>query len=251
MNIEICNLSKSFNRHTVIHSLNLKIPVPSERPCQTLLLMGSSGCGKSTLLRLFAGLLLPDHGQIWFNGCLIPSEEKALEAYRKGLAVVFQSWNLFPHLTALENIILPLYRVHHVPLDEARERSLILLKRFSLDKHAHKRPYELSGGQVQRIALIRAVAGEPKMVLLDEPTSALDPLMTAEVLELILELKIEKRNLILATHHVPFARRIGDHILFLHEGTIAEQGSPAELFDHPRSEVVQKYMSRVIAFENK
>lgn len=244
MNLEIHNLTKTYGLHQAISSLDLSLS-----DCQTLVLIGPSGSGKSTLLRLMAGLEYPDGGWIAFDGKKIVFEEKALREHRRSLGIVFQSWNLFPHLTALENIVLPLTQVHGFNQEEAETQSLALLKRFDLEPHAHKKPFALSGGQAQRVALIRAVAGQPTMLMLDEPTSALDPLMTAEVLELILELKKERRQLILVTHHLHFARKIADQILFIAEGKILEKGSVSQVFDHPQSPLVKHYMSKILAFE--
>lgn len=242
MKLEISHLTKRYGAQKAISSMNLDLP-----ECQTTVFIGPSGGGKSTLLRLIAGLVYPDSGSITLNGSKIEFEETALRQHRRSLGIVFQSWNLFPHLTALENIVLPLQRVHQVPREEAEVRSFDLLKRFELDLHAHKKPFALSGGQVQRIALIRAVAVQPKMLMLDEPTSALDPLMTAEVLELILELKKEKRDLILVTHHLNFAKKIADFVLFIAEGQIVESGPSTQIFDSPVSRQVQQYMAKVLA----
>lgn len=243
MKLEIKDLTKWYGPQKVINSISLTLP-----RCQTVVLLGPSGSGKSTLLRLVAGLEIPDGGTINFENQPIVYKEKALREYRKNLGIVFQSWNLFPHLTALENIILPLHRVHGLSLEESRARSIELLKRFELDNHAHKKPYMLSGGQVQRIALIRAVAIQPKMLMLDEPTSALDPLMTSEVLELIIELKKEKQDLFLVTHHLLFAKKIADWVVFLDEGNILENGSTSQVFDSPSSPLVQEYMSKILSY---
>lgn len=242
MKLEINNLSKKFGSHAVIDGITLDLP-----ECKTLVLIGPSGGGKSTLIRLLAGLAVPDTGWISFDEQKITYENPALMQYRRSIGMVFQSWNLFPHLTALENIILPLHRVHGFSLKESEEISRALLHRFDLEIHAHKRPFNLSGGQVQRIALIRAIAGKPQMLMLDEPTSALDPLMTAEVLELILEFKKEQKNLILITHHLPFARKIADRVLFIAEGKIIEIGTTEEIFDSPKTPQVQHYMKKVLS----
>jgi polar amino acid transport system ATP-binding protein len=244
MKLEIKQLSKKYGDLQVIHSLDLILP-----KCQTLVLSGPSGGGKSTLLRLMSGLETPDSGSIAFDGIKIVYEENSLRKYRRRLGIVFQSWNLFPHLNALENVMLPLYRVHGLSKEEAEARSLVLLQRFDLQQHMLKKPYELSGGQVQRVALIRAVAHNPKMLMLDEPTSALDPLMTSEVLELISELKKEKNNIIFITHHLNFARRIADQILFIAEGRVVEHGSVNEVLDHPRSELVKEYHKILSVYE--
>lgn len=243
MKVDIEGLTKTYGKHKAIASVNLQVPT-----CKTIVLIGPSGSGKSTLLRLMAGLEYPDSGTISFDDQPIVFQEKELIKHRRTLGIVFQSWNLFPHLTALENIILPLHRVQGISIDEAKSRGLELLKRFQLDKHADKRPFELSGGQVQRVALIRAVAGQPRMLMLDEPTSALDPLMTAEVLDLILELKNEGRDLVLTTHHLHFARGIADRVLFLAEGKVLEHGTANEVFEQPRSDLAKQYMRIVMSY---
>ncbi|MBA2367743.1 MAG: amino acid ABC transporter ATP-binding protein [Candidatus Protochlamydia sp.] len=242
MKLEIKGLVKRYGLQQAIAVENLDIA------CNTLVLIGPSGSGKSTLLRLLAGLCYPDSGEIHIDGSQIIFEEKELLKYRRTIGVVFQCWNLFPHLTALENIILPLHYVHHLTKEEAASISTDLLKRFDLSQHAHKKPYALSGGQAQRVALIRALAVKPKLLLFDEPTSALDPLMTAEVLEIIFELKKEKQNLILATHHLQFAKRIADHVLFISQGLILENGTVIEVFAKPKTLQAQEYMAKVLAY---
>lgn len=243
MKLEISKLTKTFGPQKAISSLSLALP-----DCQTLLFIGPSGSGKSTLLRLLAGLEYPDSGSIIINDHPIVYEEEELRKYRSSLGIVFQSWNLFPHLTALENIVLPLTIVHGLSREEAISRSLDLLQRFELKKHAHKKPYALSGGQVQRIALIRAVSIHPKMLMLDEPTSALDPQMTAEVLDLIMELKKDGKDFVLVTHHLQFAKKVADWVLFIAEGQIVEHGSPDKLFTNPKSPLVRDYMDKVLAY---
>lgn len=242
MKLEIHQLIKKYGSQLAIAVEELNAD------CSTLVLIGPSGSGKSTLLRLIAGLCNPDSGTITIDDRQISFEEKELLKYRRTIGVVFQSWNLFPHLTALENIILPLHQVHGVSKDEAAAISIDLLKRFDLNKHADKKPYALSGGQAQRVALIRAIAVKPNLLLFDEPTSALDPLMTAEVLELILELKIENRNLILVTHHLHFAKRIADRVLFIAQGKVLENGTVEEVFENPKSARAKEYMAKVLAY---
>jgi polar amino acid transport system ATP-binding protein len=242
MKLEINDLIKKYGNQQAIAVKDLNVD------CNTLVFLGPSGSGKSTLLRLIAGLCYPDSGTIFIDGRQIIFEEKELLKYRRTLGVVFQSWNLFPHLTALENIILPLHYVHSLSKEEATAISVDLLKRFDLEKHAHKKPYALSGGQAQRVALIRAIAVKPNLLLFDEPTSALDPLMSAEVLELIFELKNENQNLILVTHHLQFAKRIADQVLFISQGIVIENGSVEEVFEHPKSEQAKEYMAKVLAY---
>ncbi len=243
MKVEFNNLQKIYKGHAAVASLTMQVP-----QCQTLVIVGPSGGGKSTLLRLMAGLELPTAGSITFNEQTLSHSEINLLEHRRRLGIVFQSWNLFPHLSALENIVLPLYRVHGFSNEEAHERAQTLLRRFDLATHGHKHPYSLSGGQKQRVALIRAVAHQPKTLMLDEPTSALDPLMTIEVLELILELKNENKDIALVTHHLPFARRMADQVLFMANGELLEHGPVENVFSNPQSALGQRYMSRVLAF---
>lgn len=243
MKIEVHQLKKRFDGQAAIDIDHLLV-----ENCSALAILGPSGGGKSTFIKLLAGLLYPDSGTIAINGQNIIFKEKELLSYRKSIGIVFQSWNLFPHLTALGNIVLPLKYVHGLSEEEAVARSMDLLKRFELDKHAEKKPFELSGGQTQRVALIRAVAIRPKLLILDEPTSALDPLMTSEVLDLILELKNEKRDLILVTHHLHFAMRMADRVLFIEEGKVLENGKNPEVFNNPKSKQVKQYMAKVLAY---
>lgn len=243
MKLETHRLRKTFGKHEVIESLDLSIP-----ECRTLALIGPSGSGKSTFLRLLAGLEVPTSGKVMIDGKEIVYREPELIEHRKSLGIVFQSWNLFPHLSALENIVLPLKVVHGYSLEEARSRAFSLLQRFDLKIHADKKPYELSGGQVQRAALIRAVAGQPKMLMLDEPTSALDPLMNAEVLTLIAELKKELSGLVLITHQLNFAKKMADQVIFLDRGKAIEYGPKNQVFEQPEHPLVREYMRRVLAY---
>jgi len=243
MNLEIKKLKKYFGKQQVIAIGHLAV-----KDAESLVFIGPSGGGKSTLLKLIAGLHYPDSGTIKLDDKEIIFEENALLEHRRKIGVVFQSWNLFPHLTALENIVLPLQYVHGKSEEEARAISLKILKQFELDKHADKKPYALSGGQIQRVALIRAIAIQPTLLLLDEPTSALDPLMTSEVLDLILELKNEKRDLILVTHQLQFAKRIADRVLFISDGQVLENGTTEEVFENPSSIEAKNYMSKVLTY---
>ena len=245
MKLEIRGVSKSFpGHHAVLDDVSLTSP-----EVRTVGLIGPSGGGKSTLLRVIAGLERPDVGEVVLNGQAIPYErESELRAYRKGLGVVFQAFNLFPHLTALENLLLPLCQVHGMDAGSARELATATLQRFDLSAHLHKRPGELSGGQKQRVAIARAVAIRPKVLLFDEPTSALDPEMTAEVLQMIEELREEGRELVLVTHAMGFARRAADLVLFLAKGRIVESGPPEEIFGQPRTAECQQFLSRVLRY---
>ena len=162
--------------------------------------------------------------------------------------MVFQAFNLFPHLTALDNITLPLEKVHGYTPAAAREHAMALLERFQLSSHAARKPAELSGGQQQRVAIVRAIAIKPRFLLFDEPTSALDPEMTAEVLEIIEELRHEGRDLIMATHHIGFARQVADYCLFVSDGAVAEAGPAHELFSHPRTPALRNFLAKVLKY---
>ena len=200
MKLELANLSKIYGELKVLDRVNLVL-----EDVRSLVLIGPSGGGKTTLLRLIAGLETPTDGEILVNSHPVEfGSEETLREYRKRLGMVFQAYNLFPHLTALENITLPLVRVHGYSPETAREEALILLERFQLADQAFKKPAQLSGGQKQRIAICRAVAIRPEFLLLDEPTSALDPEYTSEVLDLIGELRQEGMRLVLVTHEMGF-----------------------------------------------
>lgn len=243
MQLKLENVSKFFEKHGAISRLNLHFD-----HFQTLALIGPSGGGKSTLLRLLAGLETPDEGSIKVDGKEVPKDENSRLEYRKNVGTVFQAWNLFPHLTAMQNISLPLYRVHGYSKKESEDRALSLLKRFGLEKHAHKKPGELSGGQCQRTAIVRAAAIKPKILLLDEPTSALDPIMTSEVLDLIEELKEEGCNLVLVSHHLGFVKKIADYVAFIAEGKLIECNAASALFNNPQSDDVKHFLDKALKY---
>ena len=236
-------LTKRYGNHTVIDNISAKLEFP-----HVLALLGPSGGGKSTLLRLIGGLESPESGSLSVDGAAVPVDEKPLRAYRSNIGTVFQSWNLFPHLDALANVMLPLTAVHGLTNDEARTKSEELLERLHLTGHAHKRPAELSGGQRQRVAIARAVAIRPKLLLFDEPTSALDPEMTAEVLEVIADLKEQGRTFVLVTHAMNFARTIADQVAFLAGGRILEHNSAQEFFTSPQTEVARRFLAKVLKY---
>ncbi len=216
---------------------------------RAVVLIGPSGGGKSTLLRILAGLEMPDSGAVRMGGVEVDfSSEERLREHRLRLGVVFQAFNLFPHLTALENVTLPLVKVHGRSADEAGEIAMQTLLRFRLGEHAGKKPAELSGGQKQRVAIARAIAVQPQVLLFDEPTSALDPGMTAEVLEVIEELKAEGRSFVLVTHAMNFARRVGDAVGFLADGRLIECGSAEQIFATPRTEQCRDFLARVLRY---
>lgn len=189
---------------------------------------------------------MPDAGNIQIDGEMLPSDPVGLRDFRRRNGFLFQSFNLFPHLTALENVELPLKEVHGLTPGSARSRALETIERFGLGDHCQKKPGQLSGGQQQRIALARAMAHRPKLLLLDEPTSALDPEMKAEVLDLIEELCEAGQRIVLSTHEMGFARQSADCVAFLSGGRVIEAGEGRKLFDTPESEEVKSFLSRVM-----
>lgn len=243
MQLEISNVIKSFAGVKVLDGVDLSMPRG-----HSLVLIGPSGGGKSTLLRVLGGLLSPDSGAIEIDGSRLVFEKAALERHRKTVGTVFQAFNLFPHLSAMENIALPLERVHRLNRSDAVELTRDVLARFRLLEHGTKRPAALSGGQRQRVAIARAVAMRPRLLLLDEPTSSLDPEMTSEVLDLIRELRDEGRDFILATHEMGFARTVADHVALVTSGRIAEARAGTELFDAPASDVSRRFLSKILKY---
>src|ERR1700675_692640 len=243
MRLRATNLWKSFGRQIVLKDVNLDLD-----QVHTLALIGPSGGGKSTLLRIIAGLEKPDSGTLYLNDREIIYREKELMAHRRTVGTVFQAYNLFPHLTALQNITLPLEKVHQYKPADARQVAEEILERFQLSEHCHKPPAQLSGGQRQRVAIARAISIKPKLLLFDEPTSALDPEMTAEVLEVIEELRKEGRDLVLVTHQMGFAHRVADQIALLSGGQITECGPPEQVLDHPESEITRQFLTKILKY---
>ena len=243
MKLRLDEISKQFDGQRVLDAVSLAL-----EKVHTLVLIGPSGGGKSTLLRIIAGLEFPDAGAVEINDERVVFEENSLRRHRRTIGTVFQAFNLFPHLTALQNITLPLEKVHGQSPGEAAATARQLLQRFRLADHAAKRPAELSGGQRQRIAIARAVAIKPRLLLFDEPTSALDPEMTAEVLDMIQELREEGRDFILVTHEMGFARRVADQLALLAAGRIVESGPVEQVFDNPASAQSRDFLARVLKY---
>ncbi len=241
MNLELKDVGKQYGEQHALRGVNF-----ASMDAQTLVLIGPSGGGKSTLLRLVGGLEVPDEGEILFSGEPLPVERKALRETRAKNGFLFQSFNLFPHLTALENVALPLEKVHGATRADAEGTAAQCLKRFGLEGHELKHPVQLSGGQQQRVGLARAVAHKPQLLILDEPTSALDPEMTAEVLEFVDELRKEGQRIVLSTHEMGFARQAADKVLFLADGNLIESGDAESVFSVPESEQVKRFLSKVM-----
>jgi polar amino acid transport system ATP-binding protein len=250
MRLEARGITKSFSpgrdpavRRTVLDGLSLDVEFP-----HVLALLGPSGGGKSTLLRVIAGLERTDSGTVLINGEEVPDREPALRDYRRTLGVVFQAFNLFPHMTVLRNVMLPLVEVHGIDRSTARDRSMEVMERLGIADQAAKLPAQLSGGQRQRVAIARALAAKPRFLLFDEPTSALDPEMTAEVLSLIADLRESNTPMLLVTHEMGFARKIADRVAFLSAGRVLEEGQAAEFFASPRTAEAQRFLAKVLAY---
>ena len=241
MKIEFQGLTRQFDNNRVI--LN---PMDFSDDIHTLEIIGPSGGGKSTLLRILGGLILPTAGQLMVDGKKVPSDEASLQKYRRELGFVFQQGGLFRHLSAFENITLPLCQVHGYTRQEAEKRAAELLERFGLSGDGHKKPSALSGGQQQRVAIARAVAAKPRLLLLDEPTSALDPEYTTEVLDVVNELKNEGMDFIIVTHEMGFARHACDKAAFLCEGSLMEYGDSASLFARPKTGQLERFLGKLL-----
>ena len=242
MSIEISQLSKRYGATLAVDSVSVNF----DEDDQVVALIGPSGGGKSTLLRLLGGLESPDSGKVILDGSAVPAEEEALRQFRMGNGFLFQSFNLFPHLSAIENISLPLVKVHGWAENDATDRAKEIADRFGLVEHLEKSPGQLSGGQQQRIALARAVAHKPGLLFLDEPTSALDPEMKAEVLDLIEELRLSGQRIVLSTHEMGFAKRSSDKVLFLSGGRNLESGQSAAVFENPQSKELRDFLAKVM-----
>ena len=240
MRIKLAGVARSFDGASVLSGINFDDEVT------TLAIIGPSGGGKSTLLRILGGLLAPSAGTVEVDNEVLPADEAALARYRASLGFVFQDGGLFHHLSARENIALPLRAVHGMDEARAAARADELLDRFGLAGEGDKRPAQLSGGQRQRVAIARAVAPRPKMLLLDEPTSALDPEYTTEVLDLLADLKREGTRFITVTHEMGFARHACDKVAFLCHGTLMEYGSAAELFAAPKTPELGRFLGKLL-----
>jgi polar amino acid transport system ATP-binding protein len=242
MKLEINALTKRFGSHLALDSLSLGTEA------RVLCLIGPSGGGKSTLLRILGGLETPDSGSVVIDGQPLPTEDKTLMTYRRRNGFLFQQFNLFPHLTALQNLTLPLEKAHQQTPSQAVSIAVQSLARFGLADHSGKLPSQLSGGQQQRVAIARAIAFKPHILFLDEPTSALDPEMTAEVLDLIKELADEGQHIVLSTHEMGFARAVGDQVAFLANGKIQESSAPEHFFEAPTTAPARRFLSRVMKY---
>jgi polar amino acid transport system ATP-binding protein len=239
--LSIQNLTKYFGTNLILHSVNLDV-APHEVVC----LIGASGSGKSTLLRCINRLFPFDYGHILLDGVDIEGEEITDNELRKRIGIVFQSYNLFPHMTVLDNITLAPRKVHGIGRKEAEARAHELLELFGLEDYAESYPDRLSGGQQQRVAIVRAITTNPDVLLLDEVTAALDPELIGGVLNIIRDLKGEGMTMMIVTHEMGFARDVADRVCFLDEGRILEEGEPARLFSRPENPRTQQFLQRII-----
>ena len=238
---EIKDLQKKFGSLTVFDGL-------SETICKgdVVVIIGPSGGGKSTFIRCLNLLEQPTAGKIYFEGEDITAKGFDVNKHRQKVGMVFQQFNLFNNLTVLENITISLTKVKKQLEEESKEKALKLLKRVGLEDKANAYPSQLSGGQKQRIAIVRALAMEPDVLLFDEPTSALDPEMVGEVLDLMRDLAMDGMTMVVVTHEMGFARKVGTRVLFMDGGQIAEQGTPEEIFEHPQNARTKEFLSKVI-----
>ncbi|MDO4989853.1 MAG: amino acid ABC transporter ATP-binding protein [Eubacteriales bacterium] len=241
--ISVKDLQKHFNAGAV-HALN-GVSVDIEKS-EVLVVIGPSGSGKSTFLRCLNLLERPTGGSVVFEGTDITAPRVNINLYRRRMGMVFQHFNLFPHMTVLKNLTLGPTELLKKSPAEAEKKAMQLLERVGLSDRAGAYPSQLSGGQKQRIAIVRALCMEPDVMLFDEPTSALDPEMVGEVLDVMKELAKVGMTMVVVTHEMGFAREVADRVLFMDEGVIVEQGTPEEIFDHPQSERLQSFLSKVL-----
>ncbi len=239
--IRIRDLKKNFGRLEVLRGINLDVAEGEK-----LVIIGPSGSGKSTLLRCINQLEEASGGSIEFNGAMMTDPKANLPHARESIGMVFQSFNLFPHLNATQNITLAMLKVKKMNMGEAERRALALLEKVGLGDKARNYPIQLSGGQQQRVAIARALAMQPKVMLFDEPTSALDPEMVGEVLAVMRDLTREGMTLIFVTHEMKFAYEVGDRVIFMDDGLIIEENAPAQIFTNPANPRTRSFLDRVI-----
>lgn len=238
--LEVHSLRKTFGAEVVLDDLNLVVPEHT-----ATVLIGASGSGKSTLLRCINLLEQVDDGRIVLDGQEITDPHVDVDEVRRKLGMVFQSFNLFPHMSVLQNIMLAPVKVHGLSTDDARTQALELLTRFDLADKANQFPDRLSGGQQQRVAIIRSLAVRPRLLLLDEITSALDPVLVNEVLSVVRDLKQSGMTMVLATHEMGFATQVADEVCFLDRGRIAERGTPQQVIANPQLPETREFLRRV------
>ena len=239
--IKVRGLKKDFDKKAVLKGIDIDI-YKGDVVC----VIGASGSGKSTFLRCLNLLETPTDGSIYFDGEDLTHEKVDLNLHRQKMGMVFQQFNLFPHLTVMKNLTLAPMMLKNVSKEEAEEKAMALLARVGLADRANDYPNQLSGGQKQRIAIVRALCMEPSVMLFDEPTSALDPEMVGEVLDVMKELAHAGMTMVVVTHEMNFAREVANRVIFLDDGVIAEENTPEELFGNPKTERLQTFLSKVL-----
>ena len=238
--IEITHISKKFGDLTVLKDISVKV-----KEKEVVVIIGPSGSGKSTLLRCINGLETPTTGSITFDGVPV-NGEKNINEVRTEIGMVFQRFNLFPHMTVIQNLMLAPMKVRKISKKEAYDRGMQLLKKVGLEDKADYKPPQLSGGQQQRVAIARALAMKPKMLLFDEPTSALDPELVGDVLTVMKEVALAGMTMAVVTHEMQFARSVSNHVIFMDKGYIVEEGNPEDIFTHPQEERTQTFLKRLL-----
>ncbi len=239
--IELRGVNKWFGQFHVLRDVDLTVSAGGR-----IVVCGPSGSGKSTLIRCINGLEEHQEGRLVVDGVELTDVQKAIDHVRREVGMVFQQWNLFPHLTALENLTLAPTQVLRLPRAEAEERAREQLRRVHIERHADKYPGQLSGGEQQRVAIARALCMQPRIMLFDEPTSALDPEMVKEVLDAMLELAQAGMTMLVVTHEMGFARSVADRVVFMDQGRIVEQNPPQEFFGNPQSERTRDFLAKVL-----
>lgn len=239
--IQVRELYKSFGDHVVLNNISVDILHQ-----EVVVVIGPSGSGKSTFLRCLNLLEQPEQGDILIEGQSLMDTRTRITEIRKDLGMVFQQFNLFPHIKVIDNLTIAPVQVRKWPIDKARKQALALLDKVGLADKADAYPASLSGGQMQRVAIARALAMEPKVMLFDEPTSALDPEMVGEVLTVMKQLAKEGMTMVVVTHEMGFAREVGDRVIFMEQGSIVEEGTPVNIFEHPKQERTQSFLSKIL-----
>ncbi len=239
--IKVSNLHKRFGELDVLKGINTDI-----EKGEIVVIIGPSGSGKSTFLRCLNMLEEPDDGEVIFEGIKLNDKKCNIDEQRQKMGMVFQQFNLFPHMTILENIILAPTKLKKKSEEEAKEKAYELLKRVGLEDKADSYPNQLSGGQKQRIAIVRALAMSPEVMLFDEPTSALDPEMVGEVLEVMKGLAKDGMTMVVVTHEMGFAKEVGTRVMFMDDGLILEEGTPREVFNNPQNARTKEFLSKVL-----
>ena len=239
--ISVRELEKKFNGVTALKSVSTDI-----KKGEVVVMIGPSGSGKSTFLRCLNLLEIPTSGSILFNGVNITDKKVNINVHRQKMGMVFQHFNLFPHMTVLKNMTLAPVKLQGKSEEEANEMAIKLLERVGLSDRAQAYPSQLSGGQKQRIAIVRALCMKPDVMLFDEPTSALDPEMVGEVLDVMKELAQDNMTMVVVTHEMGFAREVGDRVLFLEDGVIMEEGAPDQIFGSPKTDRLKSFLAKVL-----